>query len=72
MGSRASATDGPSIWVQANRPLNLTLCLHEVATNAVKYGALSNGIGQVRVSWDMAGEADQRRMHLTWQEGTHR
>ena len=31
-------------------------------------GVLSNGTGQVRVSWDAAREADQRRLHLTWQE----
>jgi two-component sensor histidine kinase len=61
-------TAGPPIWVQANTSLNLTLCLHELATNAVKYGALSNSTGQVQVSWDVAGEADQRRLHLTWQE----
>jgi PAS domain S-box-containing protein len=60
--------DGPPIWVQANTSLNLTLCLHELATNAVKYGALSNGTGQVRVSWETTGEAHQRRLHLTWQE----
>lgn len=60
--------DGPSIWVPANASLNLTLCLHELATNAVKYGALSNGTGLVRVSWDVDAEADRRTLHLTWQE----
>jgi len=59
---------GPSIWVPANTSLSLTLCLHELATNAVKYGALSNGTGQVRVSWDVVGEVERRRLHLTWQE----
>ena len=59
---------GPSVWLPANTSLNLTLCLHELATNAVKYGALSNGTGQVRVSWELAGDADKRRLRITWQE----
>jgi PAS domain S-box-containing protein len=59
---------GPSVWVPANTSLTLTLCLHELATNAVKYGALSNGRGQVRVSWEVADEGDKRRLRLTWLE----
>jgi two-component sensor histidine kinase len=60
--------EGPLVWVPANTSLNLTLCLHELATNAVKYGALSNGTGRVAVSWDVTGEAEQRLLHLNWQE----
>jgi PAS domain S-box-containing protein len=60
--------EGPSVWVPENTSLNLTLCLHELATNAVKYGALSNGRGQVRVSWEVAGKGNQRRLRLTWLE----
>jgi PAS domain S-box-containing protein len=60
--------EGPLVWVPANTALSLTLCLHELATNAVKYGALSNGTGRVQVSWDVVGEAEQRRLHLSWQE----
>jgi two-component sensor histidine kinase len=60
--------EGPAVWVPANTSLSLTLCLHELATNAVKYGALSNGTGQVRVSWDVVGALEERRLRLTWQE----
>jgi len=59
---------GPSVWVPANTSLSLTLCLHELATNAVKYGALSNGTGQVHVSWRVADDVERRRLHVTWQE----
>ena len=62
------AADGPTVWVPANISLNLTLCLHELATNAVKYGALSNGTGHVRVSWRIINIAEDCRLHLTWQE----
>lgn len=60
--------DGPIVWVPANTSLSLTLCLHELATNALKYGALSNGTGQVRVSWALVDDADERRLQLTWKE----
>jgi two-component sensor histidine kinase len=45
----------------------LTLCLHELATNAVKYGALSNGTGQVRIGWEPIADAEQRA-RLSWRE----
>ena len=60
--------EGTSVWIPANTSLNLTLCLHELATNSVKYGALSNRSGHVRVSWELSVEQDQRRLCLTWQE----
>src|SRR5262249_16051982 len=59
---------GPAVWVPASTSLNLTLCLHELATNAVKYGALSNGTGKVRLSWNLVGE-EKRRLRLTWRGG---
>jgi PAS domain S-box-containing protein len=67
-GENRIVTKGPLVWLPANTSLSLTLCLHELATNAVKYGALSNGIGHVHLSWDLVGEAERRRLHLTWQE----
>ena len=43
--------EGPEAYLNANRSLHLTLALHELATNAVKYGALSNAVGRVHVQW---------------------
>lgn len=62
------AAEGPTVWIPANASLSLTLCLHELATNAVKYGALSNGTGQVRVSWNVGDDSDRRKLQLTWKE----
>ena len=56
---------GPEVWVPANNSLMLTMCLHELATNAVKYGALSNGTGRIDVSWQCEQGAQVR---VTWQE----
>ena len=44
------------------------MALHELATNAVKYGALSNTSGQVRVVWDLVPERQARRINFAWLE----
>jgi PAS domain S-box-containing protein len=59
---------GPGVWVPAQTSLTLTLCLHELATNAVKYGALSNGTGRVHVAWEPGGNGERRNVRLTWHE----
>jgi PAS domain S-box-containing protein len=55
---------GSEVYVPAQASLLLTMCLHELATNAAKYGALSNGTGNVHVSWIVGGEGSL----LTWLE----
>jgi two-component sensor histidine kinase len=45
--------EGPQIWLSASTALTLTMCLHELATNAAKYGALSNDAGRVHVTWEL-------------------
>jgi two-component sensor histidine kinase len=51
------------IW--PNAVATLVLVLHELATNSVKYGALSNHSGCVALNWSLPEEG---RMELTWQE----
>ena len=58
--------DGPeAVSLDPNRSVTLSGVLHELATNATKYGALSNGIGQVSVAWELLPD---RRLRLRWQE----
>ena len=57
-------TDGPSLRVAPNVALALALALHELATNAVKYGALSAPGGQVELSW----RRDDGVFELEWRE----
>ena len=56
--------EGHDTRLNARSTLALTMCLHELATNAAKYGALSNETGQVRISWSADGE----RLVLRWEE----
>jgi PAS domain S-box-containing protein len=60
--------EGVSIGIPANTAMSLTLCLHELATNASKYGALSNDAGRIQISWDVDHQAKAPRLSLTWQE----
>jgi PAS domain S-box-containing protein len=60
---------GPgSIWLTADKSLQLATVLHELATNAVKYGALSNSTGQVHLEWELVQNARPGRVKLSWRE----
>ncbi|RVQ68846.1 PAS domain S-box protein [Croceicoccus ponticola] len=58
------AYDGPEIEISARAAETLGMALHELATNALKYGALSNVKGHVRVSWDNS----DGMFTIRWQE----
>lgn len=56
------ATNGPSdIWLDAQQTTMLTMALHELATNALKYGALSNDSGTVSLTWERTPTGWQMR-----------
>jgi PAS domain S-box-containing protein len=57
---------GPEVWLQPGPALTMALVFHELATNAVKYGALSSDRGRVDITWTF-DEADER-LRLTWAE----
>jgi len=58
---------GPNIELSPRAVVSLSLALHELATNAAKYGALSAPEGQVSVEWSLEQGAPARLM-LRWQE----
>lgn len=61
--------DGPQLWLNAKQGLALSLGLHELATNAAKYGALSNSRGTVSVTWSKDRGADGTPIfRLEWRE----
>jgi PAS domain S-box-containing protein len=63
------AFDGPAVMLTADTAQALGLAIHELATNAVKYGALSAPAGKVRLTWRYDdGEAGARGLLLEWIE----
>jgi two-component sensor histidine kinase len=65
-GENRIHVQGPPIHVPPRMALALAMALQELLTNAVKYGALSNGTGQIEVGWNLTHASD--RLHLLWQE----
>lgn len=60
---------GPRVLLTARQVQNFSLAVHELTTNAVKYGALRDGTGQLSVTWtvDRDGKG-RRRLTLDWNE----
>lgn len=59
---------GPSVHLSPRRVLALSMALHELCTNAVKYGSLSNDTGKVRIEWRVRNEGPQPVLELLWRE----
>ena len=59
---------GPALRLGSRVALALAMALHELATNAVKYGALSNETGHVLLNWTMVDGVPPHRLRLRWQE----
>jgi len=64
---------GQRFILQANAVQNIGMALHELATNSVKYGALSGPTGMIAVSWTLRATADNGVVfELTWDERLQR
>jgi PAS domain S-box-containing protein len=60
---------GPPVWLSAPRALALAMALHELATNAAKYGALSRPEGRVAIRWGLTEAKDELLLSWTEQNG---
>ena len=56
--------EGPDFRLKPQAAVSISLAIHELATNAVKYGALSEAQGHVRVKW----AREQDRFWFEWRE----
>ncbi|URD38105.1 PAS domain S-box protein [Methylobacterium tardum] len=59
---------GPPLEISAGRALSLALMLHELATNAAKYGALSTENGHVDLHWEILTDREPSMLRLSWIE----
>jgi len=62
--SDAISIEGPELELKPKGALTLSMVIHELTTNAAKYGALSIAEGKISVSWSVAGHT----LHLRWSE----
>jgi PAS domain S-box-containing protein len=60
--------DGPPVEVSPQATQALGMALHELATNAAKYGALSNAAGRVEIAWRHFEEDGVQRFSISWTE----
>jgi two-component sensor histidine kinase len=59
--------EGVDLRLQTRSALAFSMALHELGTNAVKYGALSNGTGTVAIDWNVT-QGSPQRFRLRWAE----
>ena len=63
------AVDGPPVRLSPQQAVSIALALHELATNALKYGALSAPEGRVELSWNLShDDTGARQINLLWRE----
>jgi two-component sensor histidine kinase len=69
-GDRAEAIEieGVRLELGARQALSVSLVLHELATNAAKYGALSVPDGRVRLAWQIEDGDQGKHIRLRWEE----
>jgi PAS domain S-box-containing protein len=60
--------EGPNLTLTAKAAQNFALAIHELATNAAKYGALSNAMGRVHISWRRHTFNGSTKFVFRWQE----
>ena len=65
---RCRVDPGPPVRLKRAQIVPISLILHELITNAWKYGALSKAGGVAHLTWSVASEGVRSVLHLTWHE----
>jgi two-component sensor histidine kinase len=66
-GESRIVAEGPSVMLSREAATTLALCLHELTTNAIKYGALSRPEGRVHFEWTLSPD-DEPVLSIRWVE----
>ena len=61
--------EGPSVTLGPRGAQDVSLAVHELVTNALKYGALSRAGGEVSVSWQLDANGRGKTLKFCWREG---
>ena len=60
--------EGDEIFLDYQQAQKFSLAVHELTTNALKYGALSAATGGVRIAWSVSSNGDGRDLKFRWEE----
>ncbi|MEZ0171748.1 sensor histidine kinase [Microvirga sp. TS319] len=67
-GRARIAIEGPDLRIAPPMALSLSMTLHELFTNALKFGALSRPAGRIRIGWSVLTDSDGLRLRMRWEE----
>jgi len=67
-GPERVASEGPDVRLAPTAAVTFSLALHELATNAAKFGALSRPEGRVSVTWSVEDLAGRTGVRIAWRE----
>jgi len=67
-GEDRSVLNGPDVHLEPKLALSLAIAIHELFTNAAKYGALSTDTGRVDLAWSLKHVEGVRTLEILWQE----
>lgn len=67
-GEASIVVEGAELKLKPKAAEQIGMALHELGTNAAKYGALSTAAGSVRIEWDIESHGMYRRLRFSWKE----
>ena len=67
-GSDRISVEGPTVELGPQAALSFSLVVHELITNAAKYGALSNADGRIEIGWMLRSDDGQELLEFQWRE----